>query len=132
MLIGQNFIIKSHKELEKIAKEILKIKPKIKFILLSGDLGAGKTTFVKYLASELGIKQTITSPTFNYMKNYDGLIHIDAYNLNGDLDEFEDFFEDNIIAIEWFENLNMEFQDAIKISIKVIDENTRKIYIERV
>lgn len=132
MLIGQKITIKSQVELADLAKQILEIKPKIKFVLLSGDLGAGKTTFVKYLASELGIKQNITSPTFNYMKNYDGLIHIDAYNLSGDLDEFEDFFEDNIIAIEWFENLSVNFQNALIINIKIIDKDTREFQIERI
>lgn len=130
MLIGQKIRIKSQVELADLAKQILEIKPKIKFVLLSGDLGAGKTTFVKYLASELGIKQNITSPTFNYMKNYDGLIHIDAYNLSGDLDEFEDFFEDNIIAIEWFENLSVNFSNALIINIKIIDKDTREFQIE--
>lgn len=132
MLIGQNLTIKSQAELANLAKKILEIKPKVKFVLLSGDLGAGKTTFVKYLATELGISQNITSPTFNYMKNYDGLIHIDAYNLSGDLDEFEDFFEDNIIAIEWFENLSVNFENALIINIKIIDQNTREIKIERI
>lgn len=132
MLIGQKITIKSQVELADLAKQILEIKPKIKFVLLSGDLGAGKTTFVKYLASELGIKQNITSPTFNYMKNYDGLIHIDAYNLSGDLDEFEDFFEDNIIAIEWFENLSVNFSNALIINIKIIDKDTREFQIERI
>ncbi|QDY88558.1 tRNA (adenosine(37)-N6)-threonylcarbamoyltransferase complex ATPase subunit type 1 TsaE [Mycoplasma anserisalpingitidis] len=132
MLIGQNLTVKSQAELANLAKKILEIKPKVKFVLLSGDLGAGKTTFVKYLATELGISQNITSPTFNYMKNYDGLIHIDAYNLSGDLDEFEDFFEDNIIAIEWFENLSVNFENALIINIKIIDQNTREIKIERI
>ena len=100
-------------------------------ICLSGDLGAGKTTFVQTCASLLGIEERITSPTFVIMKKYKlnegevlgevapkldikqykNLIHIDAYRLGGERDleslRFMDFVKDraNIIFIEWPERL---------------------------
>jgi len=56
-------------------------------ILANGDLGAGKTRFAKGLALELGVKDTVTSPTFNILKCYKGkeydFYHIDAYRLEG-------------------------------------------------
>ncbi|QKT05230.1 tRNA (adenosine(37)-N6)-threonylcarbamoyltransferase complex ATPase subunit type 1 TsaE [Mycoplasma sp. OR1901] len=115
--------IKSIAELEKFVKNILPVVQKNKIVLLYGDLGSGKTTFVKLLAKELGIKDKITSPSFNYMKTYDGLVHIDLYNYKGDLDEFIDYFEDNIVAIEWSEYLKYQFDNYLKIKISIIDQN---------
>lgn len=82
-------------------------------LLLRGDLGAGKTTFVKGLAQAWGIKQTITSPTFNIYQIYSGdrqLIHMDAYRLPdpSQLDDLmlEDFMQSPYcFAIEWPERI---------------------------
>lgn len=82
-------------------------------LLLRGDLGAGKTTFVKGLALAWGIKQTITSPTFNIYQIYTGerqLIHMDAYRLpeHSVLDDLmlEDFMRSPYcLAIEWPERI---------------------------
>ena len=59
-------------------------------ICLRGDLGSGKTVFTKGIAEALGINETITSPTFNIIKEYDGelpLYHMDVYRLNGKIDD---------------------------------------------
>ena len=77
-------------------------------ITLTGDLGAGKTTFVKGLALGLNIKEKVLSPTFNILKCYFNkplnLYHIDAYRLedaNKDID-LEEFIDgDGVCAIEW-------------------------------
>lgn len=77
-------------------------------ICLSGDLGAGKTTFTKALGKAIGIEEVITSPTFNILKIYEGdinLYHIDAYRLEGQQEDlgFEEIFEeDGIKVIEWY------------------------------
>lgn len=77
-------------------------------ITLSGDLGAGKTTFTKYLGKGLGVKKTINSPTFTILKIYQGtampIYHIDAYRLEGITQDlgFEEYFEDDgLCVIEW-------------------------------
>jgi tRNA threonylcarbamoyladenosine biosynthesis protein TsaE len=83
-------------------------------IALSGDLGAGKTTFTQVLAKLLGVENTVQSPTFVVMKRYEtkhqlfkNLIHIDAYRLSGGNElELLGFGEwknnpENIIVIEW-------------------------------
>ena len=76
-------------------------------ITLSGDLGAGKTTFTQGLAKGLDIDRKVTSPTFTIMKEYKGrlpLYHIDAYrleNITQDLG-FEDYIDgDGVCVIEW-------------------------------
>lgn len=113
---------------------------------LSGDLGAGKTTFVQVMARELGVQESVTSPTFVIEKIYqipitkDGpryfrrLIHIDAYRLK-EARELEVLGwneliaeQSNLILIEWPENVSV--LGAIKISIEYIDENTRKLTFE--
>ena len=79
-------------------------------IALSGDLGAGKTVFVKGIAKGLNIGELITSPTFNIVREYQGdlkLYHFDVYRLS-DIDEFyaiggEEYFEKGICLIEWGE-----------------------------
>ena len=78
-------------------------------VLLSGELGAGKTTFTKGIALALGVKEQVTSPTFTIIKEYRGetfcLYHMDMYRLNGDLSELglEEYLgkTDGISVIEW-------------------------------
>lgn len=76
-------------------------------ITLSGDLGAGKTTFTKSLGKHLGVQKTINSPTFTILKIYQGkmpIYHIDAYRLEGVTQDlgFEEYFEDDgLCIIEW-------------------------------
>lgn len=104
-------------------------------ILLNGDLGAGKTTFTKGLAKALGIEETVTSPTFTFMKEYTGrlsLYHFDMYRVEDEDELYElglnDYLNMNgVCVIEWnkFEDIN----NPIVINISVIDENKRKIEI---
>lgn len=113
-------------------------------VALSGDLGAGKTAFVKELGSILGIKNAdITSPTFVIEKIYKinhlqftHLIHIDAYRLEKE-DElvklgWQDIVKDpkNLILIEWPEMVKgLIPTDARTISFTFVDESTREITI---
>ena len=97
--------------LEDTARLGLKIAEMIKpgmLLTLSGDLGAGKTTFTKYLGKGLGVKKTINSPTFTILKIYQGpkmpMYHMDAYRLEGISQDlgFEEYFEDDgLCVIEW-------------------------------
>ena len=102
-------------------------------ILLNGDLGAGKTTFVKGFAKEIGVKIPVTSHTFNLLKTYETdkytLVHVDAYRLEGgSFDELYDYAnEDNVIFIEWSNCLADQelIEQHLAIDIKYISKNQR-------
>lgn len=105
-------------------------------LILSGDLGAGKTTFVQGLASGLGIAEEVTSPTYAYMNNYnDKLYHFDCYRIQNAMEAevlgLTDYFDlDGICVIEWAENiLDILPAECKKIILKKIDENTREIEV---
>ena len=107
-------------------------------ICLDGELGSGKTVFVKGFAKSLGITENITSPTFNIVKEYETgempLNHMDVYRLE-DIDEtigFNDYFKsDDITIIEWSELIKDQLpEERLDIKFKVIDENTRVLVLK--
>lgn len=120
-------------------------------VTLSGDLGAGKTTFVQSIAKILGIKKKVVSPTFVLVKRYsikvsgrwtsgwENLYHMDAYRLEGkdikkelELLAFKEILSNpkNIIFIEWPEILKGNLpKKIIKIKIKHKGENKREIML---
>lgn len=106
-------------------------------ICLMGDLGSGKTVFVKSFANALGIDEPITSPTFNIIKEYSNgelpLYHMDVYRLedvNEDLGIEDYFTSGGVTLIEWADMIKDKLpEERLDIKIKVIDENTRKIIL---
>jgi tRNA threonylcarbamoyladenosine biosynthesis protein TsaE len=108
-------------------------------ILLSGDLGAGKTVFVRGLAEGLGIDpDDVTSPTFTLVHEYRGrlpLIHVDLYRLNkAELDEIgldSELASRGVVAIEWPERLIRQTPGAIRVRIGDKGATRREIRILR-
>ena len=109
-------------------------------IELIGDVGVGKTTFVRGLAKGLGVKELVTSPSFTISKSYalkngGRLIHYDFYRLPDPgimLDDLQDNLIDpkNIIIIEWGESItNILPDNHIKIEIKYKDDNSREVIL---
>ena len=107
-------------------------------VLLNGDLGAGKTTFTQYVFKALGVKETVTSPTFAILKSYNGrfkLHHFDTYRITTEEaieSGFDEIFEekDSIIFVEWSENIkDLLPNKTITINIKYINENEREFEI---
>ncbi len=109
-------------------------------IALTGELGCGKTSFVKGLASGMGISKNyyITSPTFTLINEYPGrlpLSHVDLYRLSSvdDLHEIgldEILNKGSVVAIEWADKMNEKyFSQNFTIHFKFIDDNSRQISI---
>ena len=103
-------------------------------ICLNGELGNGKTVFVKGFAKALGINETITSPTFSLVKEYpEGelpLYHMDVYRLDENNNiGVEDYFNmDGVCIIEWPEMIEDKLpEERLDVTFKVVDDNTRVI-----
>ena len=108
-------------------------------LALVGDLGAGKTRFVKGVAAGLGAarEEEVTSPTFVLMNLYRGrltLAHFDLYRLEAvDLPSlgFYDYRESAVLAIEWAEKVDEKFLgDHLRISFEVTGESSRRLMIQ--
>lgn len=105
-------------------------------ICLDGELGSGKTVFTKGIANALGIQESITSPTFNIIKEYDGelpLYHMDVYRLDGNTDGYgieEYFTKGGVVVIEWADTIKDILPDEyLHIKFKVLDENKRVLIL---
>lgn len=130
----------SSEETQEFAEKFAhRLKPGI--ICLYGELGAGKTTFVRGLARGLGIRSKISSPTFTYQRIHKGrlnLYHFDCYRLKGQdtlmLEDFREIMErdDGVIAVEWAERIEKFLpKNRTEIYFEHVDENTRKIRIRK-
>jgi len=101
-------------------------------ITLEGDLGAGKTAFTKGIANGLGVKRTVSSPTFTIIKEYEGelpLYHMDVYRLEHSEEDigFTEYFNgEGITVVEWAQFIE-DFlpKERLNIHISYLDEQTR-------
>ena len=126
----------SEEETQRVAGELASTLAAGDVLLLSGNLGAGKTAFVRGLAEGLGIDpEEVSSPTFTLIHEYRGgrlaLYHADLYRLEraatGDIGLEEVGVSDGVLAIEWPDRLTHAIADARTIAIEIVDDTTRRI-----
>lgn len=109
---------------------------------LSGDLGAGKTAFVKIIGKMLGVEEVIPSPTFVIMRTYETknkawkeLVHIDAYRLENDPQGLASVGwkelvnkKDTLVCVEWNEFVTKDIQEPdVSLSLNLLPDGTRTI-----
>jgi len=128
----------SEEETQAVARELSATLRAGDVLLVSGDLGAGKTTFVRGLAEGLGINPgEVSSPTFTIVHEYRGngltLYHADLYRLEraatDDLGLEEIGVEDGVLAIEWPDRLSHELPGAKLVRLEVVNDSSRRIVI---
>ena len=134
-------IIYALDEIENAAKKILTHCNEYKIFTFTGDLGAGKTTFIKAMCSELGILETVTSPTYSLIQEYrttDNLIiyHMDFYRIDSLQEAIEAGVEEIISSgafcmIEWPDKIRPILPDKIaKLNIVYLKEQQRKMVVQ--
>ena len=136
------FLCDSIEDTQKVAKNLAKKTPPGSVIALIGELGAGKTTFTKGFAREMGVKDPVTSPTFKLVSEYKGkkyvLNHVDAYRMEGPKDFLniggEEYLtaKNSITIIEWGDLLSdLLSEETITLHFKriKIPNESRKIEI---
>ena len=127
------YISHNEEETMSLAQNIESEKFENMVICLMGELGSGKTVFVKGFAKSLEIDENITSPTFNIVKEYDSgempLYHMDVYRLDDVNDNIgiEDYFnKGGVTIIEWADMIKEQLpEERLEIKFKLKDENNR-------
>ena len=134
--LNQPIVTHSEEETRALARRLAGELSAGAIVLLSGDLGSGKTVFVRGLAEGLGLDpDEVTSPTFTLVHEYRGgrlpLVHVDLYRLDrADLDEIgldSDLAAQGIVAIEWAGRLVRPMPDALAVRIIDAGADTRQI-----
>jgi tRNA threonylcarbamoyladenosine biosynthesis protein TsaE len=125
-----------------LAQEVLNKYPERRIIALTGDLGAGKTTFAREFAHLLGVKTAITSPTFSLVNEYEyegtdaqlhRLYHMDLYRINSAEEALDFGFEEYLDSgqyclIEWPQVVeNLLPDDVLRIHLEIMEDSSRKV-----
>ena len=131
------YVSNNEKETQAIAYNLASKLKDRDIVILSGDLGSGKTKFAEGFLSYFGLEDEISSPTFTIVNEYSNkdinIYHFDVYRLN-DIDEFyaiggTEYFEKGICLIEWGELVEPILNKYIKITIEKDDNILDKRYI---
>ncbi len=137
-----SIILSSADKINKAAKEFVKLMGDCSIFAFYGKIGAGKTTFIKAICLELGVKEEVTSPSFSIINEYrsettgDLIYHFDFYRIKKneeifDLGYEEYFYSGAICLIEWPELIEEQLPNGTKkISIDEITDGKRIITIE--
>jgi tRNA threonylcarbamoyladenosine biosynthesis protein TsaE len=142
MPLPLNIQINSLTELNGAAIKLLDFAASQRIFLFYGDMGAGKTTFIKSLCEGLGVSESVTSPTFSIVNEYRGasatVYHFDFYRLKNQSEAFdmgyeEYFYSDAYCFIEWPEKIaDLLPNHYLKVSIEAISPSAREIIAEHI
>ena len=132
--------IKSLKNIRETAKQFINQIGENTVFAFNGKMGAGKTTFIKAICEEMGVKETINSPTFSIVNEYETIdkkiiYHFDFYRINKiqealDFGAEEYLYSGNLCFIEWSENIAPILPDSIiNVDIEEIENGVRKVSI---
>ncbi len=133
------FISNSLEETTEFAKQFASTLKSGDVVLLTGDLGAGKTTFVKAVAKELGFSGLVTSPTFTLLNEYNAkfpIYHFDMYRLKSATEAIESGLDEilrgseGVCFVEWPQKVaGILPEKSIMLDIKVLGQNSRQFTV---
>ena len=137
-----NIRVKNEGELNAAASELLKFAENVKTFLFEGDMGAGKTTLIKSLCSELGIKEMASSPTYSIVNEYEytngKIYHFDFFRIRTQNEAFDIGFEEYLASgefcfIEWPQKISDLWpQHYLLITISEVESGLRNIEVSKI
>lgn len=136
------YTVQNTEELPGVAQKILAFGGNIKVFLFEGQMGAGKTTLIKAICKELGVKDETSSPTFAIINQYNSdrhgpVYHFDCYRLKNEKEAFEAgceeyFFSGNYCLIEWPEIIyNLLPESYVKVQVVAEPNESRNIILSK-
>jgi len=136
---AREVVTQSSEETMALAARVAAVLPPGAILLLDGELGGGKTTFVKGLARGLGVGPEPRSPTFALVREYGLLVHADLYRLEADAAAaigLEEYFDGRrIVAVEWSSHLPPGFTDGfdnvLELTFEITGDARRKVTARR-
>jgi len=139
---SETYIVDSISKLSEIAKKILAFSGEIKVIVFEGQMGAGKTTLIKAICRELGVKEETSSPTFAIINQYNSTLHgpvyhFDCYRLKNEKEAFdagceEYLYSGNYCFIEWPEIIyNLLPEHYVKVGVVAEPDESRTITLSK-
>lgn len=129
------FEVNNLSDLPNVAEQLLNFAGDKKVFIFEGDMGAGKTTFIKTFCKVLGVEETVSSPTYSIVNEYESpngaVFHFDFYRIKDiqeayDLGYEEYFYGGGICLIEWPERIeDLLPENFIKVEVTILDESQR-------
>tara|TARA_X000000368_G_C22945508_1_gene674177 strand:+ start:497 stop:907 length:411 start_codon:yes stop_codon:yes gene_type:complete len=130
------FVVNCISDLKEVAVEVLKLSEGKNIICFYGEMGVGKTTFIKEICKELEVIDNVSSPTFSIVNEYKTkndkfVFHFDFYRLEKEEEAFdmgyeEYFYNDNLCFVEWPEKIKSLLPNEI-LKVEMIKENEKRI-----
>lgn len=135
------YFAEEEKDLATVSQQFLQAITHQRIFAIKGEMGVGKTTFISYLANEMGVKDTVKSPTFGYVNEYESssygrIFHLDLYRIEDEYEAYDIGIEEYIsgedwVFIEWAENIeNLLDDNCVWIKMTKNKNDRRTIEVE--